>query len=449
MQMRFNQDKLPPFFEIAKIAVPAMLESLVIVAVAVIDTKMIAVLGDKAISAVSLTAQPKVFVLSVFFALGTALSFFIARAYGKNDREEAKEYLFSVLKIGITGAVVFGTLLFVFARPVMELCSRQAETIELSAEFFSIIMGFMIFQVSSIILNGALRGLGKTHVTLIASLTLGLVDILFNYLLIEGHCGFPRLEVTGNAIATVLGSVASLAVSFMAITRQEEFLSFKNFFAHSFKKSEILADIKSKAGNIVLENLAMRLGFLICGVIVSLFPSKDTAVYFVGMLLMNFSFACGDGLQSAAVAILGKNAGMGNMTVVKARLRLFLKTGLVVYLILSAIYVSMSDLFFGAYFTDETYIIQGRTAVYFIASITCFQIERIIMIAAMRAVGEMTIPRQIASVCVTIVNPLASFLLAYVLGFGITGVWQGILITQIFWGLMAFVKGRQCIWQHC
>ena len=86
--MRFNQDKFSPFFEIAKIAVPAMLESLVIVAVAVIDTKMIAVLGDKAISAVSLTAQPKIFVLSVFFALGTALSFFIARAYGNNDREE-------------------------------------------------------------------------------------------------------------------------------------------------------------------------------------------------------------------------------------------------------------------------------------------------------------------------------------------------------------------------
>ena len=123
--MRFNQDKLSPFFEIVKIAVPAMLESLVIVAVAVIDTKMIARLGDKAISAVSLTAQPKIFVLSVFFALGMALSFFIARAYGKKDKDEAKEYLFSVLKIGITGAVVFGILLFVFARPIMELCKQR------------------------------------------------------------------------------------------------------------------------------------------------------------------------------------------------------------------------------------------------------------------------------------------------------------------------------------
>ena len=446
--INLKQNKFAPFLEMAKIAIPAMLESLVIVAVAVIDTKMIAVLGNEAISAVSLTAQPKMFVLSIFFALGTALSFFIARAYGKNDKEEAKEYFFYVLKIGIIGAIVLGVLLFVFARPIMELCSRQAETVELSAEFFSIVMGFMVFQVALIILNGALRGLGKTNVTLTAGLALSLVDILFNYLLIEGRFGFPRLEVTGNAIATVLGSVASLAVSFTAITHKEEFLSFKNFFAHRFKQSEILADIKSKAGNIVLENLAMRIGFLISGIIVSLFPSADTAVYFVGMLLMNLSFACGDGLQSAAVAILGKNAGMGNMEVVKERLRMFLKTGLAVSLILSATYVLLSDFFFGAYFNDATYISQGRIAVYFVASITCFQIGRIIMVAAMRAVGEMKVPRQIASVCVMIINPTVSFLLAYVLGFGITGVWQGSLITQILWGLMIFVKGRQCIWQR-
>ena len=441
--INLKQNKFAPFLEMAKIAIPAMLESLVIVAVAVIDTKMISVLGNKAISAVSLTAQPKIFVLSIFFALGTALSFFIARAYGKNDKEEAKEYFFYVLKIGIIGAIVLGVLLFVFARPIMELCSRQAETVELSAEFFSIVMGFMVFQVALIILNGALRGLGKTNVTLMSGLALGLVDILFNYLLIEGRFGFPRLEVTGNAIATVLGTVAALAVSFTAITRGEGFLSFKNFFSHSFKQSEILADIKSKAGNIVLENLAMRIGFLISGIIVSLFPSADTAVYFVGMLLMNLSFACGDGLQSAAMAILGKNA-----EVVKERLRMFLKTGLAVSLILSATYVLLSDFFFGAYFNDATYISQGRIAVYFVASITCFQIGRIIMVAAMRAVGEMKVPRQIASVCVMIINPTVSFLLAYVLGFGITGVWQGSLITQILWGLMIFVKGRQCIWQR-
>ena len=408
-----------------------------------IDTKMIAVLGEEAISAVSLTTQPKIFVLSVFFALSTALSVFIAGARGKNDTTEAREYLFSVIKLGLTAAVIFGITIFIFARPIMELVSKQKETVALSAEFFGIVMGLMFFQVASLLLNGALRGLGKTRTTLAAGIALGLVDVCFNYLLIEGHCGFPRLEVAGNAIATVLGTVAALTVSFVAVKR-EDFLSFEGFFDHRiFRRPKIFDDIKFKAGNIILENFFMRVGFLLSGVIVSLFPAADTAVYFVGMLLMNFSFACGDGLQSAAVAILGQKAGGGDMVAVRERLRLFLKTGAAVAICLSLAYIILAGEFFGAYFESADAVNQGRMAACFVAAITFFQIERIILVASLRAVGEMKLPRQIAGLCVTIVNPATSFFLAYILSFGVTGVWQGSLITQILWCIMTFVKGKK------
>ena len=404
---------------------------------------MIAVLGEEAISAVSLTTQPKVFVLSIFFALSTALSVFIARAKGKNDTTEAREYLFSVIKLGLAAAIILGAVIFIFARPIMELVSKQKETIALSTEFFGIVMGLMVFQVASLLLNGALRGLGKTRTTLTAGIASGLMDVCFNYLLIEGRYGFPRLEVAGNAIATVLGTVAALIVSFIAV-RRENFLSFEGFFSHSlFRRPKIFADIKSKAGNIVLENLSMRVGFLLSGIIVSLFPASDTAVYFVGMLLMNFSFACGDGLQSAAVAILGQKAGGGDMVAVRERLRLFLKAGAAVSICLSLAYILLAGEFFGAYFESVDAINQGRMATCFVAAITFFQIERIILVASLRAVGEMKLPRRIAGLCVTVVNPVTSFFLAYILSFGVTGVWQGSLITQILWCAMTFVKGKK------
>ena len=116
---------------------------------------MIAVLGEEAISAVSLTTQPKVFVLSIFFALSTALSVFIARAKGKNDTTEAREYLFSVIKLGLAAAIILGAVIFIFARPIMELVSKQKETIALSTEFFGIVMGLMFFQVASLLLRSS------------------------------------------------------------------------------------------------------------------------------------------------------------------------------------------------------------------------------------------------------------------------------------------------------
>ena len=430
--------------QMAKIALPAMLESLLTVSIAVVDTKMIAPLGDKAISAVSLTTQPKIFVLSVFFALSAALSVFIAVAKGKNNADEAKKYLFSILKLGFAAAVVLGAVLFIFARPVMEIVSKQKETVALSADFFGIVMGLMVFQVASVILNGALRGLGKTDITLVAAVAFGATDICFNYLLIEGNFGFPRLEVTGNAIATALGSAAALSVSFIAV-KQTEFLEFEGFFRHRFFKCpQILSEIKSKAGNIVLENLAMRVGFLLSGVVVSLFPATDTAVYFVGMLLMNLSFACGDGLQSATTAILGQKIGEGDVISAKRRLILFLKAGFIASITLSFLYIIFADNFFGAYFNSAEAVNQGKIAACFVAGITFFQIERIIITAALRAAGEMKLPRQAATICVAVINPAASFILAYVLNLGVLGIWQASLLTQILWFTLIVVKGRKC-----
>ena len=441
--MKTTINKYAAYIDMTKIALPAMLESLLTVFIAVIDTKMISVMGDKAISAVSLTTQPKIFVLSVFFALSVALSVFVAVAKGKNDGDEARQYLFSILKLGLAASFILGAFLFAFARPVMEIVSKQKETVALSADFFGIVMGLMIFQVASVILNGALRGLGNTNVTLIAAVAFGAADICFNYLLIEGNFGFPRLGVTGNAIATVLGSAAALTVSFFAVKRNG-FLGFDGFFEHRFfKYPKILSEIKSKAGNIVLENLAMRIGFLISGVIVSLFPATDTAVYFVGMLLMNFSFACGDGLQSAATAILGQRIGKGDIICAKKSLTDFLKAGLVASFALSFLYIIFADDFFGAYFKSSEAISQGKTAACFVAAITFFQIERIITAAALRAAGETKLPRQAATLCVTVINPAASFILAYGLSLGITGIWQASLLTQILWFMLIFVKSRK------
>ena len=68
-----------------------MLESVVAVIVVTVDTAMISVLGKGAVSAVSLTTQPKLIIFALFYALGTTTSVFVAQALGKNDQKEAAE----------------------------------------------------------------------------------------------------------------------------------------------------------------------------------------------------------------------------------------------------------------------------------------------------------------------------------------------------------------------
>lgn len=78
-------------------------------------------------------------------------------------------------------------------------------------------MGFSIFSVISMCINAAQRGCGNTKIAFYTNLISSLVNVVFNYLLIEGNLGAPRLEIKGAAIATILGTVVASIISFSSL----------------------------------------------------------------------------------------------------------------------------------------------------------------------------------------------------------------------------------------
>ncbi len=430
--------------EVLRIAAPAVLESLVSVVIASIDTKMISSLGKGAISAVSFTTQPKLIFFSIFFALGTTVSMFVSQAYGKKDKEEANAYLITVLRLAVAISLGLGAALFFLARPVMVLCNRQSDTLEMSVTFFRILMAFSLFQAVSVILNAALRGIGRTGVTLVSNIAMGAVDIVVNYLLIEGHAGFPRLEVAGDAIATVMGSAAACAVSLAAILQGDGFLSLRGFFSCRRSAAEDMRrNIRVKAGNVIAENLFTRVGFLLSSIILSGLDSSETAVYHVGMILLNYSFAFGDGIQSAVVALTGRSMGAARYDELRAYLRICEVIGMVCSLCLSVLYVAGSGWFFSQFFTQAQDIRTGFATSCIAAVLTFLQIIRIVHIGGMRGMGEVQDPRRIATLCVFILNPACSVLFTAVFPFGIWGIWAASVVTQAVWFIMGTVKCRK------
>ncbi len=426
--------------EFLKIAIPAVLESLVSVIIATIDTKMIAVLGKQAISAVSFTTQPKLIFFSIFFALGTTTSIFVAQANGKNDPKEGNYFFHTILKITILMSVILGIMLWFLAEPIMKLCNRQSDTLQMSVSFFKIVGCLMIFQAVSVVLNAALRGIGKTKVTLISNIATGLVDIIFNYLLIEGHLGFPRLEVRGDAIATVLGTAAACLVSVIAILLYSDFLSFRGLFRERMLANyEGLKSIGSKAVNIIFENIFTRIGFLLSSIVLSMLPSDETAVYSVTMILLNYSFAFGDGIQSTVVALTGRSYGSNDPKGFRQYTKIANIAGISCAGVLSVIYITMAQTFYGAFFSDHVSIMNGVRSSWIASGLTVVQIVRIVQVGVMRGMGEVKDPRRIATICVLILNPLCSYLLAFPAKCGVWGIWQGAVISQVCWLILCLI----------
>lgn len=102
-------------------------------------------------------------------------------------------------------SLVLSMIGYTFAEPIMAFSGAQADSMEYAVEYFRIIMiGFMPMCVG-LTVNAAQRGVGNTRIAMTTNLTSNFINLIFNYLLIQGNLGFPRLEVKGAAIATILG----------------------------------------------------------------------------------------------------------------------------------------------------------------------------------------------------------------------------------------------------
>ncbi|MEG0803561.1 MAG: MATE family efflux transporter, partial [Pygmaiobacter sp.] len=207
-----------------RIVWPAVMESVLIGLVGIVDTMMVSSLGTVAISAVGLTTQPKFIGLCTFFGLNVAVSALIARRKGEGDQENANRILKQSLMLTALCTVVISIACVVFASPIITVCGSAADTHAYAVDYFRIIMGGLAFNSFSMVINAAQRGVGNTKIAMRTNVASNLVNIVFNYLLIGGNFGFPALGIRGAAIATVMGSAVGLVMSVLSICAPDGFL---------------------------------------------------------------------------------------------------------------------------------------------------------------------------------------------------------------------------------
>ena len=181
------------------IAWPAVMESVFVALAGLIDSLMVSTLGAAAVASVGLTTQPKFIALSLFIALNVSVSALVARRKGQKDRDGANQVLMMALGFTLVMGLVLGAVCIAFAPTFMDLAGSNAETHDNAVLYFRIVVGGMIFSVLSLIINAAQRGSGNTRLSMRANVASSLVNITFNWLLINGHLGFPRSGHEGRS----------------------------------------------------------------------------------------------------------------------------------------------------------------------------------------------------------------------------------------------------------
>ncbi len=440
MTLDVNQNEKGLNREILKIGIPSFLETLFTTFASIIDSKMVSAMGVSAISAVSVTNQPRLFVFSLFFALNTVTTSLIAKYHGKGDRETANRIFDHTLKMVTLLSIVLGILAVALARPIMVLFSGQPDTLENSIVYFRIVMGGMIFNLLFMEINSALRGYGMTKLTFADNVLSCVVNLFFNYLLIEGHFGFPALGIAGAAIATVLGNVAACVLSLVFVWKKDQFLNNPFCLGRRFRMTkESTAEILSMAKSCAVDNLSMRAALLVISGITARIGSFQMAVYSVGNYLLNVNFALGTGLQTSAVSLIGRSFGQNDYHLLREYRKAIRKIGIFSAAVLAVLIMGGGKLFFSFFSKEEAFVSTGAYSCLFIGVITLFQTLKFINNGCLQGIGRMKEVMFCSILSVGGVNLLLVLLLVLVFHIGIWGVWTGTLVSQ---AVQAFMLGR-------
>ncbi len=415
-----------------KVAWPAVLESFFVAIVGIVDSMMVSRLGEYAVAAVGLTIQPKFIGLAMFIAVNIAVSSLVARRKGQDDREDAGKILMTALLFVVIAGLVVSAISVIFADPIIAFSGSKEDTHESAVLYFRIIMGGLLFSIISLVINAAQRGSGNTRIAMTTNLTSNLVNITFNYLLIEGNLGFPALGIKGAAIATVMGTVVACIMSIASLFRKNSFVHIvyivKNKLRPCFKS---LKQIFSLASNVFVEQIFLRIGFMSVSMMAANLGTKAFAVQQVGMNTMSLSFSFGDGMQVAAVTLIGQSLGQKKPELAKNYGTICQRIGNLISIVLSVTYLLCGRWFYSMFFTEQESIDIGVNIMRIMVVIVLMQVSQVIYMGCLRGAGDVRFTTMASIICVTIIRPIMSYVFAYILGLGIIGIWLGVVCDQI------------------
>ncbi|MCR4610003.1 MAG: MATE family efflux transporter [Eubacterium sp.] len=299
------------------IAVPIMLQQLIQSMVSLIDNFMVSGLGDICMSGVNVAGQV-LFIFVVYInTICMSGGIFLTQFFGAKDREGIKQSFKFKLIMGFAAAIPFFLVCIVFPKPVLSLMligNKDKALILVEAVKYIRIMFFMgIPMTISVCIATSLRDMGRVKTPLVITIVATLTNTLFNWLLIYGNLGLPKLGVEGAAIATVIARLVELMLFLIVYVRTKpEFTVKPSEFGNIDGK--LFKNILKKGSLVLFSEMVWVISETI---MTALYNGRGGADVVSGMsssfAIANLFFVSFGGIYSATGVIIGKTLGEGEL----------------------------------------------------------------------------------------------------------------------------------------
>ncbi len=430
--------------DVFALCLPALVELLMVQLASMVDQVMVGQLGSWAISAVGLTAIPKFLLSTAFLSMNVGTMAMVGRYRGMNRPDKANQILRQAFMINTILAVVFAGIGYLFSRPMVVFMAASGQTEQVIAagtQYLEVQMaGIFTMSICSAIGN-AQRGVGDAKTGMMYNTIANILNIFFNWLLIYGKWGFPRLEVLGASIATVAGQFIALIIALWSIRRKNQFIRLE-FPKGSFKfEKEPIGDILKIGLPAAVEQIAMRIGIIIFNRTIASLGVVEYACHTICMNIQSLTFMVGMAFSTSSTALVAQSLGKKRKDMAHFYSKRSQSAATYCAVALGIGIFFFAEPLLRLYSKEDSLITMGILLLQMVAFIQPLQSAQFVMAGSLRGAGDTKFTAFITILTAMILRPALGILFVNYMGLGLKGAWYAIIIDQV-------VRTSLIVWRY-
>lgn len=326
---------------IISMALPAMFSMTVMALYNVVDSIFVGnipVHGETGLNALSYAYPLQMLMIS--FAVGTAVGVnsLISRRLGAGNQKEADSAATHGIILSLLTWVLFIIIGIFAVGPYLNLYNCSGKTYEYGYQYLTIVLCLSGFSMVQCSVEKMLQATGDMIFPMLFQLVGAVTNIIFDPLFIYGIGPFPKLEVMGAAIATVLGQFVAMVFSLIVIFVKENKVkvTFKGF---RFELSTIKNIYSVGVPSIIMQSIS---SFMLLGMNAML-SGIGVTVLGIYFKLQSFVFMPCFGLNQGLLPIMGYNYGAKNKKRIFSAMRCGISIAMVIMAVGMALFLTIPD----------------------------------------------------------------------------------------------------------
>ncbi len=427
------------------LSIPAILEMVMESVFVIADIFFVSKLGADAVATVGLTESMITIIYAIAIGLGTATTSIVSRRIGEKNPDAASVAAIQAILTGFAISILIAIPGVIFASNLLGAMGASDQIVHKMSGYTRIMLGGNIVIMMLFIINAIFRSSGDAAVAMKVLWIGNIINIVLDPCLIFGLGPFPRMGVTGAAMATTIGRGTAVLIQFYLLFNGKKRIQLS--LKHLVIDFRIMIKILELSIGSIGQSIISTSSWIALVRIISIFGSEVVAGYTIAIRIIGFTILPSWGVSNATSTLVGQNLGAKKPERAERSVWVTGVVNMIFLGLIGLILVLFPEPFIRLFIDNENVVKSGILGLRIISIGFISYGLGMVLVNSFNGAGDTSTPLKINIFAFWMVEiPLAWFL-AIKLGFREEGVFIAIVVAESLMTFIAWLVFRRGKWK--